>query len=77
MGQRQVLLSQISQPDNVPPSPTHPPSIQQTLRDSNAGGQLMSRLVSDIKNGIYPDYLEEETLNDMRLKAVAECEDVQ
>ena len=37
----------------------------------------MSRLVSDIKNGIYPDYLEEETLNDVRLKAVAECEDVQ
>ena len=37
----------------------------------------MSRLVSDIKNGFYPDYLEEENLNEMRLKAVAECENVE
>jgi len=47
------------------------------MRDSNAGGPLISRLVSDIKNGIYPEYLEEETVNEMtRLRAVAECEDV-
>ena len=48
-----------------------------TVRDSNAGSYLMSRLVSDIKNGIYPEYLEEETINDTRLRAVADCEDVQ